>query len=317
MGNIPRVLLLFGPTASGKSALVNSLFSEGSYELVSADSMQAYRGMDIGTAKPSCEERARIPHHLIDILDPGDQYTAGEFVRRAEVCVHDISGRGNIPLVSGGTAFYLKNLVLGMPPAPPSDPETRRQLAHDLAERGADALHAELASLDPVSAARIHPHDAYRLTRALEVIRSSGRPLSDFFLPDGPRKGMAFLLLGIERSKDDLASRIERRVAQMFAAGLHKEVSALEAAGWSDEAPGMRAIGYAEFFSAARAAAKRVAELEAAELASIAQAIALNTRRYAKRQMTFFRSLPGVEWFQADDGAGLGRRAREWLASVA
>ncbi|MDR1352640.1 MAG: tRNA (adenosine(37)-N6)-dimethylallyltransferase MiaA, partial [Treponema sp.] len=207
-GAVP-VLLLFGPTASGKTAVLEQLASSGGsfppIEIVSADSMQVYRGMDIGTAKPSRELLARLPHHLIDIRDPAEQFNAGEFVRLADEAVRDIARRGKFPVVSGGTGFYLANFVLGLPPAPPSDAAVRLALKAELREKGAAPLRAELAACDPASAARIHENDEYRLLRALEVWRLSGRPLSDFPRPSpggAPRKEYRFFLAGLNRPRE-------------------------------------------------------------------------------------------------------------------
>ncbi|GHV09628.1 hypothetical protein FACS189485_22390 [Spirochaetia bacterium] len=180
MSPIP-VLILFGPTASGKTEVLKRLFDADApcrAEIVSADSMQVYRGMDIGTAKPSPAERARIPHHLIDIRSPDEQFHAGDFVRLADLCCAEIAGRGALPVVSGGTGFYLKNFILGLPAAPPSDAGIRDALKEELQNRGAPALMEELARCDPVSAHRIHINDEYRILRALEVFRLSGKETS-------------------------------------------------------------------------------------------------------------------------------------------
>jgi len=181
---LPPVLILFGPTASGKTGVLFELFCSSSkspkIEVVSADSMQVYRGMDIGTAKPSMQERSQLPHHLIDIRDPSEQFNVGDFVRLADEACLEISARGKLPVVSGGTGFYLKNFIMGLSEAPPSDEKIRIQLKQELKEKGAAALVQELTAADPVSAGRIHINDEYRLLRALEVFRISKRPLSSF-----------------------------------------------------------------------------------------------------------------------------------------
>jgi len=249
------ILLLFGPTASGKTAVLERLFSGGNSlfpaEIISVDSMQVYRGMDIGTAKPSPELREKLPHHLIDIRDPREQFNAGEFVRLADEASRDIVRRGKFPVVSGGTGFYLSNFVRGLPPAPPSDAAIRLALKAELREKGAAPLRAELAARDPVSAARIHENDEYRLLRALEVFRLSGRPLSAFLRPGSGaafRKEYRFLLIGLERPREELYRLINERCAGMFRAGLPAEVRRLFDAGYRPEDPGMKAIGYREFF---------------------------------------------------------------------
>ena len=250
--------------------------------VVSADSMQAYRGMDIGTAKPDAALQALLPHRLIDILDPSEQYTAGDFVRFADECCAEAFASGRLPVVSGGTGFYARNFLCGLPSAPAAEAGLRAGVAADLARLGEPALRAELAAGDPGSAARIHPNDVYRLTRAVEVLRSTGRPLADFAAPTSPRPDYDFLVLGIERPREELYARIDSRVEAMFAAGLEAEVARLRAAGRGPGDPGMKAIGYREFFEEGEG--------------SLRERIALDTRRYAKRQLTFFRALPGIRW---------------------
>jgi tRNA dimethylallyltransferase len=307
------VLVLFGPTASGKTNILFELFKEGQAEIVSADSMQVYRGMDIGTAKPSQEERSRLPHHLIDIRDPSEQFNVGNFVRLADEACTQIAGRGNLPVVSGGTGFYLKNFILGLSEAPPSDEEIRAALKRELKEKGAAALMGELASGDPVSAQRIHINDEYRLLRALEVLRLSGRPLSSFEMnPNsqkaaGSRDGFKFIIVGLSRPREELYSRINKRCDAMFAKGLADEVRKLYEAGYTPADPGLRAIGYREFF---------VEDLDAPKGWRLSQdtdgvraLVAQNSRRYAKRQITFFIGIPGVNWIEAgeDDGKTAAR----------
>ncbi len=299
------VLLLFGPTASGKTALLERLFAGPKApfkaEIVSADSMQVYRGMDIGTAKPSPELRAVLPHHLIDIRDPSETFSLGDFVPLAQKACAEIASRGALPVISGGTGFYLKSFVLGLPETPPSDLTIREQLRLELAGRGAATLMDELRLADPTSAARIHLNDTYRLTRALEVFRSTGRPLSSFAASGaGPRGGDAaprpeydFLCLGLDRDREELYRRNNGRTRTMFGAGLPEEVAALCAAGYGPDSPGMRAIGYNEFF------------LDDGSLCTNREAlisrIAQNSRHYAKRQITFFSAIPGARFIPAAD----------------
>lgn len=272
--------------------------------MVSADSMQVYRGLDIGTAKPDARLREILPHHLIDIRDPSEQYTAGDFVREADRACADIRRRGRLPVISGGTAFYLKNFICGLPGSPPADARVRAEVERDLRLRGPEALRAELESGDPASAGRIHVRDLYRLTRAVEVLRLAGRPLSSFAVPAEPRAEHELLLIALDRPREELYARIEARVDAMFAAGLTGEVRGLLAAGRSETDPGMQAIGYREFLEARRTGCLR--------LRDVRDRIALNTRRYAKRQLVFFRTLPGVEWFSADDVEGVRGRILGW-----
>ena len=278
--------------------------------------MQVYRGMDIGTAKPSHEERARIPHHLIDIRDPKEQFNAGEFVRLAEDACLSAAGRGGLPVVSGGTGFYIKNLVMGLSEAPPSDQKIRRELKEELANRGSFALMEELTKADPVSAGRIHINDEYRLLRALEVYRFAGRPLSSYASPwtaagesQAALRPFRFLLAGLRRNREALYRRINERTAAMFRAGLPAEVKRLYNAGYTPAHPGLRAIGYREFFveEGDGSGVWRLSENFAAVEALTAQ----NSRRYAKRQITFFSSLPNVNWIDCENGEDIAVRVKK------
>ncbi|MCL2252703.1 MAG: tRNA (adenosine(37)-N6)-dimethylallyltransferase MiaA [Treponema sp.] len=304
------VLILFGPTASGKTGILLELFNSSNSknstvvqaEVISADSMQVYRGMNIGTAKPSADETARLPHYLIDIREPSEQFNAGDFVRLADKACHEISSRGNIPVVSGGTGFYLKNFIMGLSEAPPSCKEVREQLKLEFNEKGAAALMEELAVCDPVSARRIHINDEYRMLRALEVYRSCGKPLSSFEMnskdrqTNTTRNNFRFIIIGLSRPRDELYNRINLRCDQMFKQGLPDEVKSLYEKGYTPNDPGLRAIGYREFF---------IEEPEAPCLWRLSQdidgvkaLIAQNSRRYAKRQITFFAGIPGVRWVE-------------------
>jgi tRNA dimethylallyltransferase len=262
--------------------------------------MQVYRGMDIGTAKPSAEERERLPHHLIDIRDPSQQFNVGDFVRLADEACLEISGRGKLPVVSGGTGFYLKNFIMGLSEAPPSDTEIREKLRQELKEKGAAALMNELAAGDPVSAGRIHINDEYRLLRALEVLRSCG-PLSSFEVPAEKKRGcFRFIIIGLSRPREELYRRINLRCAQMFQQGLPDEVRSLYEAGYTPNDPGLRAIGYREFF---------VEEPDdlgkwrlSRDIDGVQALVAQNSRRYAKRQVTFFSGIPDVKWIEAGRG---------------
>jgi tRNA dimethylallyltransferase len=249
--------------------------------------MQVYRHMDVGTAKPPAWLRERLPHHLLDVVDPDRQFNVGEFVHRADELVAQIVARGRHPVLCGGCAFYLRSFINGLPDSPPADAEVRAALKAELAERGLAALRQELERVDPVSCAAIGEQDGYRLLRALEVYRTSGRPRSAFVNPDVPRDCYRFLLIGLERPREELYRRIDRRVEQMIAAGLAAEVKALLARGYTAADPGMRGIGYREFFTAGPQ--------------EVEEAIKGNSRRYAKRQITFFRSLPGVHWHHPED----------------
>ncbi len=301
-----KVVILTGPTASGKTELLDELFGRGaprffsslraggkcnydSAVIISADSMQAYRGMDIGTAKPGVELRLRLPHELIDIKNPNEQYTAGEFANKTDKLCSTLSSQGRLPVVSGGTGFYLRTFVCGVPSAPSADPLLRAAVAADLQNRGAQALRAELFAVDPKSAHRIHERDIYRLTRAVEILRASGKAPSRFAPSIVPRQGYKFLIVGIERPRDELKARISLRVQAMFDEGLFAEVEALRDQGYTSSCPGLKAIGYREFF-----------EMEGSSLREIADTISLHSLQYAKRQMTFLRALPGIVWIKPE-----------------
>ena len=299
-------VILAGPTASGKTELLDAVFGRGAAqylprlceawkvdmcaaEVISVDSMQAYRWMDIGTAKPDRELLSRLPHSLIDIKDPSEQYTAGEFVARADALCAELLERGVLPIISGGTGFYLQNYICGLPSSPPSSTEVRAQVARDLECKGPAALRAELEGADLAAAARIHEHDLYRLTRAVEILRTSGVAPSKFAPAKTVRPGKRFLVLGVARPRETLRVRIHARVEVMMRAGLAEEVETLVARGYGPDDPGMQAIGYREFF-----------ELEGNSPETIARAIELHTSQYAKRQMTFFRALPELQWIEPD-----------------
>lgn len=262
--------------------------------------MQVYRGLDIGTAKPPRETLDRIPHHLIDICDPWEQFNAGRFVEEANRLISEIESRAALPVVSGGTAFYFKNLLYGLPGTPPATPATRGELRRELRERGLPALYGELKVVDPESAERIEPRDEYRILRALEVYRETGRPRSAYVEAAAPRDDLRFRAVGLYRDRRRLYERIDRRVEQMFAAGLPGEITELLRAGVTREMPAMRAIGYKEFFAGAPEQALAEGRIGANELEIIKREIKKNSRRYAKRQLTFFGKLPGVIWLEAE-----------------
>lgn len=315
MSVLPPFAVIFGPTAGGKTEAVSSLHHELerrrgiAIELVSADSMQVYRGMDIGTAKPSPAERARFPHHLIDIRNPNEHFDVGAFVRLAEAAIRDAAARGAIPVVSGGTAFYIRAILAGLPETPPSDPEVRAHIEREIAAHGPAAVHEQLAAVDPSSAERIAPNDRYRIARALEVYRCTGRPRSSFDLPVTIRNELRVVCVGLARERTALYDAVNRRVDDMFRLGLRSEVEKLVAAGYRPGDPGLRAIGYREFFyddaeeGAASRDARQAPALRADE--EVIPRIKRNTRRYAKRQMTFFRRLDGVSWIESGDHASL------------
>ena len=302
----PRVTLLLGPTAVGKSRLLEHLLSRlrcWRVEVINADSRQVYRELDAGTAKPPRQLRRRLPHHLVDVVDPDRQFTVGDFVRAADRLVGEIEQRGGRAVVAGGAAFYLWSFLHGLPAAPPADPKIRRELRERLRTEGAAALHAELARGDPEAAARLPPADVNRVLRALEVFRLTGTPWSSFRPAETVRRDFDLLILGLHRDRADLYRRIDRRVKEMFAGGLAAEVAALRARGYHRDTPGLRSIGYAEFFQAHPAPDEEILRL-----------VQRNTRRLAKRQLTFFRRFPDVRWLPADASAEVGAAMQRFLA---
>lgn len=291
-----KILLIFGPTAVGKTALLEAPFFQNT-EIINADSMQVYRGMNIGTAKPDEDFLKRVKHHLIDICNPDEQFNAGSFVSAADKLSVEISERGRWPVICGGTGFYFKNFICGLPQAPPSDEETRRRLQNELEHEGSAALFSRLENCDPESASRINPNDTYRILRALEVFESSGKPLSFFKLPQKPREEYNTLVIGLKRDRKILYDRINERVDIMFNEGLVEEVKGLMKAGFRASDPGMKGIGYREFFEIGINTTEEI--LKAKEL------IKRNSRRYAKRQITWFRQLDNINWFEPDDVEGI------------
>lgn len=266
-------------------------------EIVSADSRQVYRGLDIGTAKPGREEQRRLRHHLVDIRDPGESFHVGAFVHACDCLVREIHGRGHLPLISGGTAFYLKGFLCGLPETPPASPTVRAELLRRADQEGISPLREELEQVDPASAERIGKNDRYRILRALEVYHATGKPRSSYAEPQRVRQGLNAVVVGLYRERHDLYSRINRRVEEMFQAGLAREVEELFGAGYGLQDPGLRTIGYREFFEVAGPP-----PWKDDTLAVVQERIARNTRHYARRQELFFRKLPDVRWMHADDG---------------
>ena len=289
MQTVP-VIVVFGPTAVGKTEFLLHLENIG--EIINSDSLQVYRHMSIGTAKPDKSVTSRIPHHLIDCIDPDQEFSAGDFVKQADKLCHEIYSRGKMPVISGGTGFFLKNFIYGLPSAPASSEEIRIQLQKRLEKEGLEALREELHQKDPDSWLRIKPLDSYRILRALEVYYTSGSPLSDYKLPDKMRSGYRFLLIGLIRDRAELYERINQRVEAMFKAGLPEEYKKLRAMGYSPASPGLSAIGYREF--------SIMEELGSMTLNDVKELIKQNSRNYAKRQITFFKALPDVNWIHPD-----------------
>ncbi len=298
------VILLFGPTAVGKTELLLELFQNRG-EVINADSMQVYKGLDVGSAKPTLDYVKKIPHHLISITQPQEQFSVADFVINADIAVKEIFSRGKIPVVSGGTAFYFKNFIYGLPKLPEISKEIRTQIQVELKSSGLDSMYKKLKELDPEAATQINSGDTYRVTRALEVFLQSGTSILNYKLPDEPRSCYNFLIIGLKREREELYSRINERVDIMFNDGLLDEFKELYASGLTPDDPGMKGIGYSEFFQMMEAGCWHLEELK--------EEIRQNSRRYAKRQITFFNSFDNVRWVNPENRLELNKIVEEFL----
>jgi tRNA dimethylallyltransferase len=318
--DLPRCLALAGPTASGKTAAALAIAAELPVEIISVDSALVYRGMDVGTAKPSASELAAVPHHLIDIRDPLQAYSAAEFVADATQLIHAIHARGRHPLLVGGTMLYFKALFDGIDDMPRADAGIRAQIEAEAAAQGWPALHAELMRVDPLTAARLAPADAQRIQRALEVYRVSGLPLSSFHTrtdATGPSAmAQAITLISLEPTdRAWLHARIAQRFDTMLAAGLLDEVRRLRARGdLQADLPAMRCVGYRQAWDYLEAneahGSHPLSELRERGIAA--------TRQLAKRQITWLRSMPQRHVVACDAPDALGQVlqiARAWARS--
>ena len=300
-----RILAVVGPTAVGKSEIGLGLAEWLNGEIVSADSLQAYRGFDIGTAKPTLEERALVPHHLIDILDPQEDFSAGEFARRAGAAMSEIASRNRLPIVVGGSGFYLRALFDGLSEIPSVRPGVRDDLRRRLDEEGLEELRSELRSLDPITESRLEPGDAQRVLRALEVVVSTGRALSAWHSDVAvARPGHDAVRIGLTLERSLLYDRIAHRVHRMIEAGWVGEVEQLLTRGVTPGDPAFQAIGYREL---AAHLAGEVSLDEAMETTIRA------TRRFAKRQLTWYRKERDIDWFSAEDLDTAGQEIRSFL----
>lgn len=286
----PKILVICGPTASGKTALAVELALRHHGEVVSADSMQIYRRMDIGTAKPTPEEMGGVPHHMLDVADPEEDFSVARYVDMAAKCVDDILSRGRLPILAGGTGLYIDSLLSGRTFAPfQPDSPLRGQLEEQLRREGGAAMLARLAQVDPDSAARLHPNDEKRIVRALEVYQSTGKTITQHNLETRaipPRYDALTLALAFER-REDMWSRIDRRVDQMMDQGLVAEVQGLLDSGVPAKCTAMQAIGYKEMAAAL---------LSGGDVRAAAEEIQLRSRQYAKRQLTWFKRNKAARW---------------------
>ncbi len=295
------LIVIVGPTAVGKSQIAIQVAKELGTEVLTADSRQVYRGMDIGTDKPSMKERQGVPHRLIDLVEPDQPFNTGEFRRLAMGEIDRLHREGHVPLVVGGTGLYVRTLLHGLCEGPPADWEFRRGLERDADAKGADWLYRRLAQVDPESASRLHPNDRVKIIRALEVYHLLGRPLS------GEHKRHAFaatpytpLLLGLARERQALYRRIDERVELELAKGLVEETRGLLAKGYGRQLGSMKALGY-----------KQVAGCLAGDYGydEAVRLLKRDTRHFAKRQLTWFRKEPGIRWMAIDDGEPAARTA--------
>lgn len=297
--------MIVGPTASGKTRMAVELAQRHNGEVISADSMQIYRTMDIGTAKPTKEEMGGIPHHMIDVADPEEDFSVARYVEMAARCVDDVLARGKLPIVAGGTGLYIDSLLSGRTFAPFSpDSALRGELERELEEQGGPAMLEALRQVDPEAAARLHPNDHKRIIRALEVYRSTGKTITQHnretqAIP--PRYNALTIGLAFQ-DRQAMWKRIDQRVDEMVAAGLEDEVRRLLTSGISPKCTAMQAIGYKEF---TQALSGEMTWQEAAEV------VKLRSRQYAKRQLTWFGRNPSTRWVRWDDPAEFerGRRA--------
>ena len=287
----PKLVAVIGPTATGKSHLALELARKFGGEIISADSVQVYRGFDIGTAKPSLEERREIPHHLIDILAPEEDYSAASSRNQADPIIHVLQEKGKTILVVGGTGLYLKVLSRGLFHGPGGDPHLRESLRRKAEGEEEGYLHRELGKVDPEAASRLHPHDTFRIIRALEVYHHSGKPLSQFQREHGFRESpYEILKIGLSEDREGLYRRIEARVDSMMEKGWLQETQDLLDRGISSRVKPMQSLGY-----------KRLISFLAGEMDWLraVHLIKQDTRRYAKRQITWFKADPEIHWFPA------------------
>jgi tRNA dimethylallyltransferase len=290
------VPLILGPTGAGKTDLALRLAERHNLEIVSVDSAMVYRGMDIGTGKPSAEVLQRHPHHLVDILDPLQAYSAGQFVRDARRAIDDIRARGKLPLLVGGTMLYFRALRRGLADMPAADPAVRAAIDAEAAQRGWPALHAELAAVDPAAARRIQPNDAQRIQRALEVHRLTGKTLSELHAAQPANADLEFAAYAwVPGDRDRLYAAIESRFHAMLRAGLLEEVHKLYARGdLHPDLPAIRSVGYRQLWE----------HLSGRDtLDSATQRAIYATRHLARRQLIWLRAEPDIQWFDALESA--------------
>ena len=303
---VPLVVIA-GPTGVGKTAVAAALARRMAIEVVSADSRQVYRGMDVATGKPSAETRRAVVHHLVDVADPDDRYQAARFRSDAAAAIDAIRERGRLPVVVGGTGLYVRALLRGLDPAPPADPAFRRELASIAAAEGRASLHARLSLTAPAVARRLHPNDHVRVVRALELARAGASTLEQERWRE-PVEAYDVTYIGLTMDREALAQRLASRAAAFVAAGLRSEVERLLARGYDPALPSLQSIGYREFVRVVRG------ELDPAEALRLMQR---DTVRYAKRQWTWFAREPGIEWIDVENAGGADGTAERIASALA
>jgi tRNA dimethylallyltransferase len=305
--NLSEIIVICGPTGVGKTGFALALARQFAAEIIGADSMQIYRCMDIGTAKPTESERAAVPHHMVDVVDPDQPFDAAAYADQAAGAVGRILARGKLPLVVGGTGLYIKSLIYGLFSSRRSDPDLRQRLTNEAGQKGAAALHQRLSQHDPEAAARIHPNDTYRLVRALEVLELTGHSISDHHNSHGfARPRYHALKIGLTLPRDQLYARIDQRVDAMIAAGFTDEVRDLLAKGYGPELKAMQSLGYRHLTDFIQG------RLEWTETL---RTLKRDHRRYAKRQMTWFGADASVNWLAPDALSEAVERVQQFISS--
>lgn len=307
------ILVLVGPTAVGKTALSLQIAKEFGFEIISMDSMQVYRYMDIGTAKASSGEREQIRHHLIDIVDPDSAYDAVCFRRDALRCIREIESRGKLPMLTGGTGLYLEVLLNGIFPDVPADEKIRKELKDRLDKEGCEKLHKELSLYDDITAQRIHPHDTQRLLRGLEIYLASGKPWSEHIRCQAAERAAKrarfpnVLQIGLTCAREKLYQHIDMRSELMIEMGLEDEVRQLRAMGFGPELKSMQSIGYRHMN------AYLAAKYDRNEMLRL---LARDTRRYAKRQYTWFGRNSELHWCAIEQQPQILKKTGQWLQGI-
>ena len=304
----PRVIAVMGPTAVGKTGLVQQLAKDLGGEIVNADSMQIYRFMDVGTAKPTAAERAEVPHHLLDIVDPDQDFDASLYSQLAREAIDNLLEEGRVAIVVGGSGLYLKALFHGLFPAGHSKLSIRARLHREGEKDGGVELYKRLKQVDPSTAGRLHPNDLFRVIRALEVWECTGKPMSVFQKEHGFReKPFITLKIGLQRPRSELYKRINRRVEEMMELGLVTEARELLNRGYGPHLKSMQALGYRHMVQHL---------INGTKIAEAVRTMKRDTRRYAKRQMTWFGGDQEIKWFHPQETEEIARMAREFMGCV-